>query len=83
MFEHLRQLRLSIAREEGVAAYIIFTDRTLIAMARERPLGLDADARDRGRRRAQARAIWRGVPGGDRGISGLIYAHLAHARVHA
>jgi ATP-dependent DNA helicase RecQ len=42
MFEHLRQLRLSIAREEGVAAYIIFTDRTLIAMARARPLGLEA-----------------------------------------
>ena len=40
-FEHLRKLRLQIAREEGVAAYIIFTDRTLIAMARERPLGLD------------------------------------------
>jgi len=42
MFEHLRRLRLQIAREEGVAAYIIFTDRTLIAMARERPMGLDA-----------------------------------------
>ena len=41
LFEHLRKLRLQIAREEGVAAYIIFTDRTLIAMARERPLGLD------------------------------------------
>ncbi|AMJ62370.1 DNA helicase RecQ [Bosea sp. PAMC 26642] len=41
LFEHLRQLRLSIAREEGVAAYIIFTDRTLIAMARARPAGLD------------------------------------------
>jgi len=41
LFEHLRQLRLSLAREEGVAAYIIFTDRTLIAMARERPLGLE------------------------------------------
>lgn len=41
LFEHLRRLRLQIAREEGVAAYIIFTDRTLIAMARERPLGLD------------------------------------------
>jgi ATP-dependent DNA helicase RecQ len=40
LFEHLRRLRLEIAREEGVAAYIIFTDRTLIAMARERPLGL-------------------------------------------
>jgi len=42
LFEHLRRLRLEIAREEGVAAYIIFTDRTLIAMARERPLGLSA-----------------------------------------
>ncbi|MGO4405709.1 DNA helicase RecQ [Bosea sp. RAF48] len=41
LFEHLRKLRLQLAREEGVAAYIIFTDRTLIAMARERPLGLD------------------------------------------
>lgn len=41
MFEHLRRLRLQIAREEGVAAYIIFTDRTLIAMASARPLGLD------------------------------------------
>lgn len=41
LFEHLRKLRLQIAREEGVAAYIIFTDRTLIAMARERPAGLD------------------------------------------
>ncbi|MEN5084176.1 DNA helicase RecQ [Bosea sp. TWI1241] len=41
LFEHLRQLRLSIAREEGVAAYIIFTDRTLIAMARERPAALE------------------------------------------
>ncbi|HEV7257435.1 MAG TPA: DNA helicase RecQ [Bosea sp. (in: a-proteobacteria)] len=41
LFEHLRQLRLSLAREEGVAAYIIFTDRTLIAMARARPAGLE------------------------------------------
>ena len=41
LFEHLRKLRLQLARDEGVAAYIIFTDRTLIAMARERPLGLD------------------------------------------
>ena len=40
LFEHLRRLRLSLAREEGVAAYIIFTDRTLIAMARERPATL-------------------------------------------
>jgi ATP-dependent DNA helicase RecQ len=41
LFEHLRKLRLQIARDEGVAAYIIFTDRTLIGMARERPAALD------------------------------------------
>ncbi len=47
LFEHLRQLRLSLAREEGVAAYIIFTDRTLIAMARARPAGSRRCARSR------------------------------------
>ncbi len=72
LFEHLRQLRLSLAREEGVAAYIIFTDRTLIAMARARPAALEEMRADRGRRRAQADAIWRGLPGGDRALSGLI-----------
>ena len=42
MVGSLRCLCVQIAREEGVAAYIIFTDRTLIAMARERPMALDA-----------------------------------------
>jgi ATP-dependent DNA helicase RecQ len=37
LFEHLRALRLTIAREEGVAAYVVFPDRTLIDMAQLRP----------------------------------------------
>ncbi len=37
MFEHLRSLRLEIARKEGVAAYMVFADRTLIDMARLKP----------------------------------------------
>jgi ATP-dependent DNA helicase RecQ len=40
MFEHLRALRSALARDEGVAAYMIFPDRTLIEMARERPATL-------------------------------------------
>jgi ATP-dependent DNA helicase RecQ len=41
LFEHLRAERLAIAREEGVAAYIVFSDATLIAMARGSPATLD------------------------------------------
>jgi ATP-dependent DNA helicase RecQ len=37
LFERLRALRLTIAREEGVAAYVIFPDRTLIDMAQLKP----------------------------------------------
>lgn len=33
LFEKLRQLRLEIAREEGMPPYIIFSDKTLIDMA--------------------------------------------------
>ena len=33
----LKALRLEIARERGVPAYIVFPDRTLIDMARRRP----------------------------------------------
>ncbi|MDJ1158856.1 DNA helicase RecQ [Chelatococcus sp. SYSU_G07232] len=42
LFEHLRALRLAIARDEGVAAYMIFPDRTLIDMARLKPRTLTA-----------------------------------------
>ncbi|GGE29540.1 ATP-dependent DNA helicase RecQ [Agaricicola taiwanensis] len=37
LFEELRALRLTIAREEGVAAYVVFPDRTLIDMAQMKP----------------------------------------------
>ena len=37
LFELLRQMRLRIANERGVAAYQIFTDKTLEAMAQKMP----------------------------------------------
>ena len=37
MFEQLRALRREIARDEGVAAYMVFPDRTLIEMAEAMP----------------------------------------------
>lgn len=41
VFEALRQERLAIARELGVAPYVIFPDTTLIAFATSRPSTLD------------------------------------------
>jgi ATP-dependent DNA helicase RecQ len=37
LFEQLRALRLEIARSEGIAAYMVFADRSLIDMAQLRP----------------------------------------------
>ena len=37
IFENLRKLRLELARERGVPAYIIFSDATLRDLARKRP----------------------------------------------
>ena len=42
LFEALRALRLTVARDEGVAAYIVFPNRTLIEMAEKRPTTLEA-----------------------------------------
>jgi ATP-dependent DNA helicase RecQ len=42
LFQHLRAVRGAIARAEGVAAFMIFPDRTLIEMAKLRPLDLPA-----------------------------------------
>jgi ATP-dependent DNA helicase RecQ len=36
----LRARRFEIAREEGVAAYVVFADRTLLELARARPSSL-------------------------------------------
>jgi ATP-dependent DNA helicase RecQ len=37
LFEHLRQVRRDLARERGVPPYVIFNDRTLLAMAERKP----------------------------------------------
>jgi ATP-dependent DNA helicase RecQ len=42
LFDRLRALRLDIARREKIAAYMVFADRTLIEMARQRPTSLAA-----------------------------------------
>ena len=41
LFDALRALRLELARAEGVAAFIVFPDRTLIDMAERRPTTFD------------------------------------------
>jgi ATP-dependent DNA helicase RecQ len=42
LWQALRALRLSLAREQGVPPYVIFHDATLIDMVRLRPRSLDA-----------------------------------------
>jgi ATP-dependent DNA helicase RecQ len=42
LFEHLRQLRTSLAAERGVPPYIVFGDATIHALSRERPGDLEA-----------------------------------------
>ncbi|MBX9931828.1 MAG: DNA helicase RecQ [Methylobacterium sp.] len=42
LFQHLRGLRATIARTEGIAAFMVFPDRTLIEMARTKPVDLYA-----------------------------------------
>ena len=41
LFERLRELRTAIAREEGVPAYIVFNNATLMDMAAKRPRDRD------------------------------------------
>lgn len=41
LFDHLRQLRRSLAESRGVPPYIIFNDATLRDLARRRPVSLD------------------------------------------
>tara|TARA_R110002050_G_scaffold53118_2_gene120797 strand:- start:23702 stop:25843 length:2142 start_codon:yes stop_codon:yes gene_type:complete len=41
LFEKLRQLRYKIALEEGIPAYLVFSDATLKEIERERPLSED------------------------------------------
>jgi len=41
LWQSLRELRAQLAREQGVPAYVIFHDATLLQMLRERPQTLD------------------------------------------
>ena len=45
LFERLRGLRRDLAKSRGVPPYVIFTDRTLVAMANQAPKTLDAFSR--------------------------------------
>lgn len=45
LLAELKRLRLGIARDEGLAAYMVFPDRTLMAMAEDRPATLEAMGR--------------------------------------
>ncbi|MFC0217984.1 ATP-dependent DNA helicase RecQ [Pseudochelatococcus lubricantis] len=42
LFQHLRSLRLELAKAENAAAYMVFPDRTLVDMARLKPTDLYA-----------------------------------------
>ena len=37
LLSRLKELRLSLAKEQGKPAFVVFADRTLIAMAAQRP----------------------------------------------
>lgn len=41
LLTELRALRLTFAKERGVPAYVVFTDRTLVDMARRKPATID------------------------------------------
>lgn len=52
---YLKQLRMTIARERGVPAYVIFTDRALHDMAQRKPSNLDEFANVHGVGQAKLR----------------------------
>ena len=41
LFEALRQLRMTCAKEEGFPPYIIFTDKVLHALATQKPVTME------------------------------------------
>lgn len=41
LFEHLKAVRLRVARRTGIPAYMVFSDATLLDMAARRPLTID------------------------------------------
>ena len=67
----LKALRLRLARERQVPAYVIFSDRTLIDMAALRPHDLDEFCAGERRGRGQAEGFRDGVFEGDCGAERL------------
>ena len=62
LFEALRKRRSELAKEQGVAAYVVFADKTLIDMARRKPTTAAEMAARARRRREQASPIRRHFP---------------------
>ena len=62
LFEALRQRRSELAKEQRVAAYVVFADKTLIDMVRRKPATAAEMSRRARRRRGQASAIRRDFP---------------------
>ncbi len=48
LLERLKELRLNLARERGVPAFVVFHDRSLQDMARRRPISHDEFAQVHG-----------------------------------
>ena len=66
----LKALRLGLARERGVPAYVVFPDRTLIDMVHPPAAQRGGVRRGQRRRRGQAEAVRRAVPRRHRGRPG-------------
>lgn len=57
LLDALKQLRLRLAKQRGVAAYVIFADKSLIDMAAKKPASVDAFAEVHGVGAAKLRAF--------------------------
>ena len=66
LLDELKALRLQLAKERKVPAYVVFHDRSLIDMARRRPRTKAEFARGRRCRCGQARALRGSISGGHR-----------------
>ena len=67
----LKAVRLRLARERQVPAYVIFSDRTLIDMAALAPAQSQRICQRQWRGRGQAEGFRPDIPGGDRGARRL------------
>ena len=71
LFERLRDLRRTLAAEQKVPAYVVFSDATLVGMATVKPQDTRGVPGGVGGGPDEARAVWGGVPGGDCGGGGV------------